>query len=198
VRRKSYARFEDWTPLRTSLEFRRYRSIEYSLRLHRSTRLSISLHGHYKRHLHARLRRRLILGDKWLNIPNALSVLVNAPVTREETHARHSGDALRCPLLRVLIAFVDELLCLDVRVEVVRDEVVVAVLDNAVDQRGEALTVAEPPSADAVENGGELRVELVVRVDMGVAQVFHIFSEVAEEEDVLLANLTGDFDLARG
>jgi hypothetical protein len=33
---------------------------------------------------------------------------------------------------------------------------------------------------------------------MSVAQVFHIFRKVAEEEDVLLANLTGNFDLAPG
>jgi hypothetical protein len=36
-----------------------------------------------------------------------------------------------------------------------------------------------------------------VRVDVSVSQVFDIFSKVAEEEDVLLANLASYFDLVR-
>lgn len=32
---------------------------------------------------------------------------------------------------------------------------------------------------------------------MGVAEVFDVFGEVAEEEDVVLANLAGDFNLVK-
>jgi hypothetical protein len=35
-----------------------------------------------------------------------------------------------------------------------------------------------------------------VRVEVGVAQVFDVFSEVTEEENVLLADFAGDFDLS--
>jgi hypothetical protein len=43
------------------------------------------------------------------------------------------------------------------------------VVHDAVEQRAEALCVAERALVDAVEDGGERRVELVVRVEVCVA-----------------------------
>lgn len=68
-------------------------------------------------------------------------------------------------------------------------------LDDAVDERREAICVAEGAVMDVVEDGGELWVELILRVQVRVAQVLDVFGEVAEKEDVLLADFTGDFDL---
>jgi hypothetical protein len=84
---------------------------------------------------------------------------------------------------------------LDVRRKVIRNEVVVAVLNDAVDESREFLSVAENAVVDVVEDNGELGIELVVAVEMGMSEVLDVFCEVAEEEDVVLADLTGDFDL---
>jgi hypothetical protein len=86
---------------------------------------------------------------------------------------------------------------LDVRVEVVRNEVVVTVLDDAVDKCGETVSVAELSLTDNIENSGQLGIKLILRVDMSVSQILNVFGKVTEEEDVLLANLTGNFDLVK-
>ena len=48
---------------------------------------------------------------------------------------------------------------------------------------------------DLVEDLRELGLELVVVVEMSVAQLVYVFGEVAEEEDVFFTNFTSDFDL---
>ena len=45
---------------------------------------------------------------------------------------------------------------------------------------------------DLVEDLRELGLELVVVVEMAVAQLVYVFGEVAEEEDVLFADFSGD------
>lgn len=68
-------------------------------------------------------------------------------------------------------------------------------VDDAVEERTKALGVAECALVDGVEDGRELGVELVVRVEMGVAEVFDVFCQVTEQEDVLLADFARDLDL---
>lgn len=138
----------------------------------------------------------LLLGREGLDVPDHLCVLVDAAVAAEEAHAGDGGDALCQPVLLVAVGVVDELLGLDVRGEVVRDEVVVAVVDDAVDERAEAARVAEGAGLDRLEHGRQLRVKLVASVKVGVAQLVDVLGKVAEEEDVVLANLAGDFDLS--
>lgn len=97
----------------------------------------------------------------------------------------------------VLVLLVDELLRLAVRGKVIGHQVVIAVLDDAVDEGGEGAGVAKRSLLDLVEDFGERFVELVVAVNMSVAEIVDVFGEVAEEEDVLLADLAGDFDLSK-
>jgi hypothetical protein len=143
------------------------------------------------------LRRRLVLGHKWLYVPDALSVLIDTPVTCEEAHTCDRQDSLCCPLLGVLVALVDELLRLDVRGKVIRNEVVVTMLHDAIEQGGEALGIAKSAAVDVIKYVGELRLELVLLVQMRVAEVLDILGKVTEQEDVLFANLAGDFNLLR-
>ncbi len=74
----------------------------------------------------------LALYRQGLNVPNAFRVLIDTPVTGEEAHSRYCSNALGRPLFHVLVAFVDEILCLDVGTEVIGDKVVVAVIDDTV------------------------------------------------------------------
>jgi hypothetical protein len=162
-----------------------------------STILPVTSEPSSKRRLSAPLWRRLILGNKRLYIPDTLGVLINTSVTREEAHSRDRGNTLAGPLLCVLVALVDELLRLDIRCKVVGHKVVVAVLDNTVEKSREALSIAEHASVDGVEDLRELGLELVLRIEMCVSEVFNILCKVTEEEDVFFADFTGNLNLRR-
>lgn len=72
-------------------------------------------------------------------------------------------------------------------------------IDDAVAEGVEARGVAEGSRADGGEDAGEVWVEGEgVAVGVGVAEVFDVFGEVAEEEDVGFADFAGDFDLRGG
>jgi hypothetical protein len=58
---------------------------------------------------------------------------------------------------------------LDVRRKVVADEVVVPVLNNAVDECGEGAGITKLALMDGVEYVGKVSVELVLAVEMRVA-----------------------------
>lgn len=82
---------------------------------------------------------------------------------------------------------------IEVALKIVRDEVVVAVVDDRVDEGGELGGVAEGAGADRVEDAGELGIEVeVCAVEVVVAEVVDVFGEVAEEEDVFFAYFAGD------
>lgn len=130
-----------------------------------------------------------------LNVPDTLRVFVNAAVGAEETHAGDALDRLADPLLLVLVSLVNERVRLDVAVEVVRDEVVVAVVADGRDEGGKVRRVAESALLDLGEDLGEVWVDVVRAVGVRVTEIFNVLGEVAEEEDVVLANLAGDFNL---
>lgn len=79
--------------------------------------------------------------------------------------------------------------------EVIRDEIVVAVVNNAANECRECTLVAESALLDGLEDVLQIRVDLVLSVKVGVAKVFDIFSQVTEQEDVLIAGLAGNLDL---
>ena len=83
----------------------------------------------------------------------------------------------------------------DVGVEVIRDEVIVAMLFDSGRKGREVSLVAEGVRLDGVEDALQLRVQLEVAVEVTMAEVLDVFGKVAEEEDVLLADFTRDFDL---
>jgi hypothetical protein len=124
--------------------------------------------------------------------PNHLSILINATITREESHARHTRDGLRQPLVLLLVGIVNQFLRINVRFEVVRDQVVIAVIDDRVHESRELAGIAEDSLADRGEDALEHGVEVEVLVVVGVAEVFNVFAEVAEEEDVFFADFSGD------
>lgn len=84
---------------------------------------------------------------------------------------------------------------LDVAVEVIADEIVIAVIDYGVAEGGEAAGVAEHAAFDGVEDFLKVLVELEGTVGVGVTEVFDVFGEIAEEEDVIFADLARNFDL---
>lgn len=80
--------------------------------------------------------------------------------------------------------------------EVVADEIVVAVIEDGGDEGGEVPLVAEGAGVDGGEDGAQVRVDVVrAAVVVRVPEVFDVFREVAEEEDVAFADFARDFDL---
>ena len=84
---------------------------------------------------------------------------------------------------------------LDVAVEVVRNEVVVAVVGDGVAQGAEAARVTEFSTLDGIENFGEVGIELEAAIGVGVTEIFDVLGEVTEEEDVGFADFAGDFNV---
>lgn len=101
----------------------------------------------------------LLFDFEWLDVPDALGVFVDASVRGEETHAGHARDALGDPLVLVAVGGVDEILGLQVRVEIVRDQIVITVIDDAVDEGREGILVAKHAGLDGVKHFQELLVD---------------------------------------
>ena len=68
-------------------------------------------------------------------------------------------------------------------------------VNDAVEKSREAVCVAEHAVVDDVEDCGKLGIELVVGVEVGVAELFDVLCEVAEEEDILVADFASDLNL---
>ena len=141
------------------------------------------------------LLQAVLLRHQRLNVPDALRVLVDAAVAAEEAHARHAGDALCDPLLLVLVRLVYQVVRLDVAVEVVGHQVVVTMVAHRRDHAGEIVRFTERATLDCVEHLLQVGVDRVRAVRVCVAEILNVLSEVAEKEEVVLANLTSDFDL---
>lgn len=63
------------------------------------------------------------------------------------------------------------------------------------DHGQEVIGLTKHAALDRLENLLQTRVDLVRAVCVGMTQVFDILREVAEKEDVILADLTGDLNL---
>ena len=83
----------------------------------------------------------------------------------------------------------------DVAVEIIANKVIVAVIYDRADEGGELVCITESAGADGVEDLLEVRIDGVLAVVVGVAEVLDVFREVAEEENVRVANFAGNFDL---
>ncbi len=140
----------------------------------------------------------LALDGQRLDIPDALGILVDATVAAEEPHAGDAGDALGDPLVLVTVSIVDQSVGLDVAVEIVRHQVVVAVVADGRDHAGEVVRVTERALLDGLEHLQQVGVYRVLAVRVAVAEVFDVLGQVAEQENVVLANLTSDLDLSGG
>ena len=84
---------------------------------------------------------------------------------------------------------------LDVAVEVVGNEIVVALIDDGIAQGAEAIRIAESATLDGIKDFGEVGVEFEVAIGVGVAEVFNVFGEVTEEKDVGLADFASDLNV---
>ena len=79
--------------------------------------------------------------------------------------------------------------------EVVRDEVVVAVLDNGIDESRECSLVAKSTILNGFEDLGQVWIDFVLAIEVIVTKIFYIFCQVAKEKDVLITCFTSDLDL---
>lgn len=79
--------------------------------------------------------------------------------------------------------------------EVVGNEVVVPMVFDGVDKSGKGALVAKSARVDGFKDSLEFGVELMFAVVVVVTEVFNVFGEVAEEENVLVAGFTSDLNL---
>ena len=84
---------------------------------------------------------------------------------------------------------------LNIAVEVIRNQVVVTVLAHSCNHGAEIVGAAKRALLNLLEDLVKVSVDAVGTIGVRVAQVINIFGKVAEEEDVVLSNLTSDFNL---
>lgn len=80
--------------------------------------------------------------------------------------------------------------------EIIRYQVVVPVVPNRRDHASEVLGFTKSALFDLLEDLGEIGIDGVRAIIVGVAEIFNILGKIAEEEDVVLSNLTRNFNLA--
>lgn len=144
---------------------------------------------------HNTLSHDLIIDDKRLCVPDTLGILIYASVTAEESHTGNRGNRLLDPFLLVLVRLIHKLVSLVVAVEVIRHQVVIAVVTDCCNQSTKVMDRTEGALLNLDEHFLQIRVDLVRTVLVVVSEILDVLGEVTEQEDVALANLTSDFDL---
>lgn len=143
------------------------------------------------------LLRTLIPNVQRLNIPDLLSVLIDTTITAEKSHARHGRDTLGDPLILIAVGLVDELVCLNVAVEVVRHEIVVSMVPDSGNHGAKVIWCAKCSLFNFIEHLFQIRVNGVRSVVVGVAQVLYILGQVTKQKDIVFANFTCNLNLWR-
>ncbi len=123
----------------------------------------------------SRCKTYSLLNLERLQIPDHISVLLDAPVAAEEAHSSHTSNALLEPSILVLVRFINQLVRLDITVEIVRHKVVITLVDDAIAESGELASVAKFATFDGIEHLCEVRIELEVAVVVSVAEIFYVF-----------------------
>jgi hypothetical protein len=66
---------------------------------------------------------------------------------------------------------------------------------DAIDQCRELASISEGTFLDSIKDLGQAFIELVCPIDMPVAEILDILSEVTKQEDVVLADLASNLNL---
>lgn len=130
-----------------------------------------------------------------LNIPDRVRILLDTSIAAEKSHPAHARDTFADPLILILIRLIHERMRRDVRVEIVRDKIIVPMVGDGTAQGAESAGVAKRVGFDGVEDFRKVGVQRKGAEVVGVAKVFDVFGEIAEEEDVGVANLARYFNL---
>ena len=84
---------------------------------------------------------------------------------------------------------------LDIAVEIVRNKIVIAMLDDGVAESGEAAGVTEASTLDSLEHFVKIWIKLEISIGVSMAEIFDILCEVSEEEDVGFADFASYLNL---
>jgi hypothetical protein len=111
----------------------------------------------------------LVLGLQRLHIPNLLSILTNAAIAREESHSGDRSDCLAGPLILVFKGFVHEGVSGNVGMEIIADEVIVAMINDGADESTKGASVSKHATLKGVEDSFQIRIDGVLPVIVGMA-----------------------------
>lgn len=132
------------------------------------------------------------------NVPNLFGVLIDTAVAAEEAHPSYARDRLGDPVLLVLVRLVDQRVCFDVAVKIVRHKVVITMVPDSRDERFEIRRCAEGALLDFGEDRNQVWVKGMSAVRVRVTEILDILGKVSEQKDVVLPNLPGNLDLNSG
>lgn len=113
---------------------------------------------------------------------------MDTSIAAEKPHPTHASDTFADPLILILVRLIHERMRRDVRVEIVRDKIIVPMVGDGAAQGAEPVGLAKRVGFDGVEDFGKVGVQRKGAEIVGVAEVFDVFGEITEEEDVGVAN----------
>ncbi len=68
---------------------------------------------------------------------------------------------------------------------------------DGTDESRESPRITESTLLDFLEDLGEIGIKVVRAVGVCVAEIFNVLGQIAKEEDIVLANFSGDFNLLK-
>lgn len=101
----------------------------------------------------------LLLRRQRLHVPDHIRILLNTAITAEKAHATYTGNALANPFVLVLIRFVDKRMRLDITIEIIGNEIIVAMFGDGVAESAEAARIAKGAAFDGVKDLCKIRIE---------------------------------------
>ena len=136
-------------------------------------------------HLHS-VRR----GASLTNGPDFLGILYHTTIRGEEPCSRSTEDTFGEPVILVLVCLVNQILGVTIALEIIRDKIEVAVVNNAINKRRELVGITKTVTLNGIKHLAKIVVELEFAVVVSMAQIFNVFRQVTEEEDILLADFS--------
>lgn len=94
---------------------------------------------------------------------------MDTSITAEESHPAHARNAFAYPLILILVSLIHERVRRDIRVEIVRDKIIVTMVDDGAAKGAEPVGVAKRVGFDGLEDFGEVGVERKGAKVVGVA-----------------------------
>lgn len=133
--------------------------------------------------------------NQWLHVPDALRIFVDAAVAAEEAHTGYRGDRLLDPLLLVAVGIIYQVMRLDIAVEIIRHQIVIAVVADSRNHGAKVVRSAESALLNLLEDLLKVTVDGVGSISVRVTQVFDILGQGTEQENVVLTNFTSNLNL---
>lgn len=106
---------------------------------------------------------------QWFHVPDHVRIFLDATITAKKAHPADADNTFGDPFLLILVCLIHQSMGLDVTIEIIRDQIVVTMVNDGIAKRGEAIGIPKFPTFDGIEDFGKIRVKSERAKVMGMA-----------------------------